>query len=97
MEARLLSGTILLDLSVTLLIHYYYMTTIKKRVNISLSAPIEDILTKLAKRDQVPQATKAAELVRIAIELEEDKVFDEITSKRDTKKAKFVSHKKVWI
>lgn len=71
------------------------MTTIKKRVNISLSAPIENILTKLAKRDQVPQATKAAELVCIAIEFEEDRVFDEIASKRDVKKAKFVSHKKV--
>jgi len=48
------------------------MTTTKKRVNISLSAPLENILAKLAKRDQVPQATKAAELIRIGVEIEED-------------------------
>ena len=57
---------------------------------------MENILSKLAKRDDVPQATKAAELIRIAIELEEDQVFDTIASERDIKKVKFVSHKKAW-
>ena len=50
----------------------------------------------LAKRDEVPQATKAAELIRLALETEEDQVFDLIASKRDTEKVKFVSHKKAW-
>ena len=72
------------------------MPTTKKRVNISLSLPIENILSKLAKRDDVPQATKAMELIRIAIEIEEDQIFDAIASKRDTEKVKFISHKKVW-
>lgn len=72
------------------------MPTTKKRVNISLPEFTEDILFKLAKRDEVPEATKAAELIRIAIELEEDQVLDIIASKRDTSKAKFVSHKKAW-
>ena len=72
------------------------MTTTKKRVNISLSAPVENILAKLAKRDDVPQATKAAELIRIGIEIEEDQVFDTIASERDIEKVKFVSHKKAW-
>ena len=57
---------------------------------------MENILSKLAKRDDVPQATKAAELIRIAIELEEDQVFDTIASERDIEKVKFVSHKKAW-
>lgn len=57
---------------------------------------MENILAKLAKRDEVPQATKAAELIRIAIELEEDQVLDAVASKRDTSKAKFITHKKVW-
>ena len=73
------------------------MATTKKRVNVSLSKSLEDALRKLAKRDQVPQATKAAELIRLAIELEEDQVWDEIVSKRDTKKAKFISHEEVWV
>lgn len=57
---------------------------------------MENILAKLAKRDDVPQATKAMELIRIGIELEEDQVFDSIASERDTEKVKFVSHKKAW-
>lgn len=73
------------------------MATIKKRVNISLSKRLEEALGKLAKRDQVPQATKAAELIWLAIEFEEDQVWDEIASKRDTKKAKFISHKEAWV
>ena len=57
---------------------------------------MENILSKLAKRDDVPQATKAAELIRIGIEIEEDQVFDTIASERDIEKVKFVSHKKAW-
>jgi hypothetical protein len=72
------------------------MATTKKRVNISVSKAVEDALGKLARRDEVPEATKAAELLRLAIELEEDKALDAIASERDTKKAKFVSHKKAW-
>ena len=65
-------------------------------MNISLSAPLESILARLAKRDQVPQATKAAELIRIGVEIEEDEYFDTIASERDKEKVKFVSHKKAW-
>ena len=72
------------------------MPTIKRRVNISISKPIEEALGKLARRDQVPEATKAAELLQLAIESEEDQIWDAIASARDTKKAKFVSHKKAW-
>ena len=57
---------------------------------------MENILAKLAKRDQVPQATKAAELIRIGVEIEEDELFDIIASERDKKSVKFVSHKKAW-
>ena len=72
------------------------MTTTKKRVNVSLAAPLESILAKLAKRDQVPKATKAAELIRIGVEIEEDEYLDIIASERDKEKVKFVSNKKAW-
>ena len=72
------------------------MPTIKRRVNISISKPIEEALEKLARRDQVPEATKAAELLQAAIELDEDQVWDAIASARDIKKAKFVPNKKAW-
>lgn len=72
------------------------MPTTKKRVNISLSTELENALAKLAERDQIPQATKAVELIKTAIELEEDQFFDIIASERDKRGAKFVSHKKAW-
>ena len=72
------------------------MTTTKKRINISLPADIESSLEKLARRDDVPQATKAVYLIKLAIEIDEDGVLDEIARKRDTKKAKYISHKKAW-
>lgn len=72
------------------------MTTTKKRINISVSKELDDVLSKLAERDQVPQATKAEHLLRIALEVEEDQVLDEIVEKRDTNKARFISHASTW-
>ncbi len=72
------------------------MTTTKKRLNITLSEQLDDILIKLSKRDSVPQATKATELLSLAVEIEEDQVLDQLASKRDTKNAKFISHNKAW-
>ena len=50
----------------------------------------------LAKRDQVPRVTKAVDLLKTALEIEEDRVWDMLASKRDTKSAKFIPHKKAW-
>lgn len=72
------------------------MATTKKRINISLPHEEELVIIKLAKRDQMPTATKAGELLRLAIEIEEDQVWDSIASKRDTKNAKFISHEEAW-
>lgn len=72
------------------------MATIKPRINITLSRENKEFLSVLAERDQVPTATKAAELLRTALELEEDIVLDELSSKRDTNKATFVSHEEAW-
>lgn len=72
------------------------MPTTKKRINISLSKKIEVELERLAKRDQVPQATKAVQLLQLALELEEDQIWDTIASKRDRKGARFVPHEQAW-
>ncbi len=72
------------------------MATTKTRINISLSDDVEKALKALAKRDQVPSATKAVELLRQAIETEEDYVFDVIANERDTENVKLVSHKMAW-
>jgi hypothetical protein len=72
------------------------MATVKKRINISVSKDVEKALEQLARRDQVPQATKAESLLRLALEIEEDQVLDGLAGKRDTKKATFVSHASAW-
>ncbi len=73
------------------------MAITKKRINISIPKSLDYALGRLSKRDQIPQATKAAELLRLAVEIEEDRVWDEIASGRDAKKAKFISHKNTWV
>ncbi len=72
------------------------MPTTKKRINISISKELDSALIKLAKRDQVPQATKAEHLLRFALEMEEDNILNVIAESRDTSSAKFVSHKTAW-
>lgn len=72
------------------------MTTVKKRINLSIERDVEEMLKRIAKRDRVPQATKAAELLRLALEIEEDQIWAALAQKRDTKSARFVSHEKAW-
>lgn len=57
-------------------------------MNISLSNEMATILAGLAKRDAVPRATKAVELMKLAMEIEEDRVLNQIAESRDTDKAK---------
>ncbi len=72
------------------------MPTIKKRINISVSDDVNDALQELADRDQMPQATKAEQLLQLALEIEEDDVLNAIAHSRDTRSARLVSHKKAW-
>ena len=72
------------------------MTTIKKRINISLSSSLDTMLSRIAKRDNMPQATKAVYLLGLALEIEEDIAFDKMASERDTKNAHFLTHKQAW-
>lgn len=72
------------------------MATTKTRLNVSLSDDTKAAISKLAARDQVPDATFAARLIETALELEEDQVWDELATQRDTKNARFVSHEEAW-
>lgn len=69
------------------------MPTTKSRINISLPADVKRALARIAKRDQMPTATKAGQLLEVALEMEEDQAWDRIAAARDRKNAKFVSHK----
>ena len=73
------------------------MATIKKRVNISLTPDMEAQVIELAKRDQVPTATKIADLLRVSLELEEDRLLSEIADQRvRTSTGKWLTHEEVW-
>ena len=72
------------------------MPTKKARLNLSLSKALRGALHEAARRDHVPQATKAARLLEAALELEEDQVWDDIASRRDTKNTRYLPHDKAW-
>jgi cell division protein FtsX len=72
------------------------MATTKNRLNISLPPDVDRALSDISKRDKTPRATKAAELLRLALEIEEDRVWGELASKRDVKGVRFLSHEEAW-
>ena len=72
------------------------MPTVKRRINITAPKELEDALFRLAERDNASVAGKATELLRRAVEIEEDAVWDSLAKKRDTKKAKFIPHSRAW-
>ena len=73
------------------------MPTIKRRINITTDRDVEKSLFAAAKRDRVPVASKAAELLRLALELEEDLALNALAEERlFNKKIKWVSHKETW-
>ncbi len=74
-----------------------YMPTQKRRLNISLTKEVETILKKISLRDNMPQATKAFNLLISALEIEEDEIWNSLASARDTAKAKFIGHANAWL
>ncbi|MBI4049224.1 MAG: hypothetical protein HY395_00175 [Candidatus Doudnabacteria bacterium] len=73
------------------------MPTAKTRINVSVSDELNSALKKLAYRDQVPTATKAERLLEVALEIEEDEVWNKIASERlRMKNIRYLTHDKVW-
>lgn len=72
------------------------MPTPKYRLNVSLSKDVKDVLTQIAKRDRVPTATKAARLLELALEIEEDEILGKLAAERDASGGPYVSHEEAW-
>jgi hypothetical protein len=72
------------------------MPTTKTRLNITLAPEMEIAIKQLAQRDRISRAGKITELLRAALEIEEDRVWDELARKRDTRGARLFTHKKAW-
>lgn len=73
------------------------MPTNKKRLNLSLPDMLDRVVTRVAMRDKVPVATKAVELLQIALEIEEDQAWNSAAQSRDRRGARFVSHRDAWV
>ena len=72
------------------------MPTLKQRLNITTDRGTRSILARIAKRDRVPLATKAAELLRFALEVEEDVALTKIAEERLAIKGKYIPHELAW-
>lgn len=68
----------------------------KKRIYISVSPVVEKALNLISAEKNTPLATTASNLLEIALEIEEDKVWDEIALSRKNSKNKTYSHKEAW-
>ena len=72
------------------------MPTKKKRINVSLTKKLYVLLQGIALRDEMPVASKAADLIEKALEDEEDVYLSKRAEERDTPDAKFISHEEAW-
>lgn len=70
--------------------------TNKKRISITANPDIELALIDAAKRDGVLVTTKATELLRLALELEEDLALGTFAAKREASQTKYLSHESAW-
>jgi len=74
------------------------MPTKQPRLNVVLEGPLYEAISRLAQRDGVSRSLKARDLLRAALEVEEDVVLARFAEKRersfDRKKA--LTHNQVW-
>ncbi|OHA70359.1 MAG: hypothetical protein A3D64_03235 [Candidatus Wildermuthbacteria bacterium RIFCSPHIGHO2_02_FULL_49_9] len=72
------------------------MPTTKARINISVSEETREAIERLAKHEQKPVATKAANLLEFALEIEEDRYFEKLASEREKNNVRWLSHEEAW-
>ncbi len=72
------------------------MPTKKQRLNITLPKDIAIFLKKISLRDEVPQATKAVQLIEQAMELAEDEYFLKIAEERVKNSKGYISSEEFW-
>lgn len=73
-----------------------FVATNKRRLNICLPDDVDEALKTLAERDNVSQASRAVQLIKVALEIEEDELWNDLALERDTKGAEYLSHKQIW-
>lgn len=73
------------------------MPTTHPRVNVVLEKPLYDSLSRLAKKDGLSLSLKARDLIREAMEIEEDLYWEKkAESRAKTFPKRGLTHKEVW-
>jgi len=72
------------------------MSTTKRRLNISLSKEVDEAITALAKRDQVPASTKISQLLQLSLTQEEDQLLSELAEARLQTSGQKLAGADVW-
>lgn len=72
------------------------MPSTKHRINLTVPQNIDDLLQNLATRDHLSVSTKTLDLIKKALEIEEDETLLSIALAREKKSSKFISHAKAW-
>ena len=68
------------------------------RINVFLDRPLYEAIQKMAKRDGVPLSLKARDLIREALEVEEDLVLAKFAEEREAtfQREKALTHEQFW-
>lgn len=74
------------------------MPTIKPRINVVLEEPIYKTVEKLAERDGMSLSLKVRDLIREAIEIQEDIALSAFAGSREKtfRKSRALKHDEVW-
>ncbi len=84
--------------SVTLILRSSYVPARNPRVNIVLEKPLYEAARRLARRDGTSVSSKVRDLVREALEVEEDLALAALAERRESalKPARALTHQEVW-
>ena len=74
------------------------MPTTKPRINIILEEPLYKTVEELAERDGISLSLKARDLIRDALEIQEDVALASFAEEREKtfRKPKALKHEEVW-
>lgn len=69
-----------------------------KRINVVLEKPLYDSIRRLAKKEDISLSLKIRNLVRQAVEAEEDAALAQFAEEREKsfKRSRALTHKQVW-
>ena len=74
------------------------MPTKNPRINVVLEKPLYESVRRLAKKEDVSLSLKIRDLVKKALETEEDAVLAEFAQERERtfRRSQGLTHKKIW-